>query len=566
MGPTPVRPPAARAPSFEDGFGKRVPVVDRATGEALEYLCLRPELAALPAFVSAVRERIARFAGFDDPRFARVYRIEVLPPDTPNGPERLAVVSQRASGDRLAGILQAAEEHGLLVDVESFGQLVSQIVSAVARLHQVHLGLAHGSVGPGRIFVTPESGIMLVDYVYAPALEALNLSRDRMWQQFRLAIPPAAGRPRIDRSADALQIGLVALSLLLARAIREDEFPSRLPELIGLAVDRVPGGRDGEMGKPLRSWLSCALQLDPRHNFTSAMELDSALGEWLPTYTRPTAPLLVSPPVREALGSPPDDTSRVLEGIAEPLAQAPEPRAPVHVHSPAQATTTEGREARRPLFTVFSPPPTPSPAPAALRAPVPAKAPLRAERQSPLLKIGVGIAAAVLILAVGVPRAISYLHRPGVPRATAVVSIASFPEHVEMLLDGKRLGVTPLDVTVSAGTHSFEFRSDMRRRVIPMTLEPGEYLTQIVDLREEARMGLLEVRSEPPGAQVSIDGRVRGVSPLWMDLRAGTYTVLITNGSESLQRRVTLEPGRSVIIAAPLGRTPRKASPKTARR
>jgi len=51
-----------------------------------------------------------------------------------------------------------------------------------------------------------------------------------------------------------------------------------------------------------------------------------------------------------------------------------------------------------------------------------------------------------------------------------------------------------------------------------------------------------------------------------MDLRAGTYTVLVTNGSESVQRRVTIEPGRVVTFTTPLGRSPRKASPKTARR
>src|SRR5512139_3873608 len=135
MESAPVRPLAARAPSFEDGFGKRVPVVDQATGESLEYLYLRPELAALSTFVSAVRERIARFAGLDDPRFAKAYRIETLPPGAPGGPRGLAVVSQRACGDRLADILQTAEEHGLLVDIETFGRLVGQIVSAVACVH-----------------------------------------------------------------------------------------------------------------------------------------------------------------------------------------------------------------------------------------------------------------------------------------------------------------------------------------------------------------------------------------------------------------------------------------------
>ena len=498
--------------------------VDRATGASLEYLYLRTELAALPDFVSAVRERVARFAGLDDPRLAKVHRVETLPPDTPGGPDGLAVVSRRPSGDRLAGILRAAEEHGLLVGIETFGQLVSQIASAVVRLQQAFPGAAHGSVGPGRIFVTPESGIVLVDYVYAPALEALNLPRDRMWQQFRLAIPPLAGRLRIDRRTDVMQIGMVALSLLLARAIREDEFPNRLPDLVGSAADKVPGGRDGEVGRSLRTWLSCALQLDPRRNFTSATELGAALEDWLPPPASPKALPIDAPQGHEPPGSRPGDTSRV-EGIAEPL-----------------------------------------PAPAGHRGRVPTAAPGRLARQSPLPRIAMGIAIAALVLMVGVPRAVRFFNRPGTPRGTSVVSLASFPEHVEVLVDGKPQGTTPLDVTVSAGTHSFEFRSEMRRRVIPIALGPGEYLTQIVDLREAEKMGLLEVRSEPPGAQVSIDGRVRGMSPLWMDMRAGTYTVLVTNGSGSAEQRVTIEPGRSITFTAPLGRSLRKASPKTARR
>jgi hypothetical protein len=550
MDPASVRPAAARPPSFEDGFGKRVLIVDQATGESLEYLCLRPELAAFPAFVTAVRERIARFAGLDDPRFAKIHRLEPLPPDTPDGPESLAVVSRRPSGDRLADILQTAEEHGLLVDIDNVGQLVRQIVSAVAYLHRTVSGAAHGSVGPGRVFVTPESGIVLTDCVYAPALEALNLPRDRVWQQFRLAIPPLAGRLRIDRRTDAMQIGMVTLSLLLARPIREDEFPNRLPDLIGSAVDKVPGGRDATMGRPLRTWLSCALQLDPRRNFTSAIELETALEEWLPASTKPKAAVLVPPQIHTPVGPPPDDTSRVVEGIAEPLAQAPEPPAPAPVRSPVQTPATESRERPRSLFTVFSPPPTPAPMPVMLTPPAPAL--VRPQRRSPLLRIAVAVAAVALVLTVGVPRAIKYLHRPGVPSGTGVVSIISFPEGVEMLLDGKPQGVTPLDVTVTAGTHSFEFRSRVRRRVIPMTLNPGEYMTQIVDLREAEKMGLLEVRSEATGARVIIDGRLRGISPLWMDLRAGTYTVLVTNGSESVQQRVTINPGRVVTLTVPL--------------
>ena len=68
-----------------------------------------------------------------------------------------------------------------------------------------------------------------------------------------------------------------------------------------------------------------------------------------------------------------------------------------------------------------------------------------------------------------------------------------------------------------------------------------------------SRTGRLVVRSEPPGAQVSIDGRARGVTPLTLaNLSPGEHRVVLkANGSE-VQQTVRVEAGATVSVVAPL--------------
>ena len=57
--------------------------------------------------------------------------------------------------------------------------------------------------------------------VLGAALEQLKYSRDRYWKELRVALPPAVGLPRFDERADLTQIGVVTLTLILGRPLRE---------------------------------------------------------------------------------------------------------------------------------------------------------------------------------------------------------------------------------------------------------------------------------------------------------------------------------------------------------
>jgi len=62
----------------------------------------------------------------------------------------------------------------------------------------------------------------------------------------------------------------------------------------------------------------------------------------------------------------------------------------------------------------------------------------------------------------------------------------------------------------------------------------------------------LSVRTEPPGAQVSVDGQPWGVSPVTLrDLAAGEHTVAVHSRGARIEQQVTLVPGQSVSLVVP---------------
>ncbi len=167
---------------YEDGLGRRVLAFNHETGDMLERLVLRPELSA---FEAALRERLAIVAGLEDERFTRPRDIER---DADN---RLTVVSEYIAGRRLADVLDAAAEHGIVAGLDAGLGLLLELLPALARLHDA--GLAHGALAPGRMMITPAGQLVLLDAIFADPLERLKLTRRRLWAEFRLAFPSSAG-------------------------------------------------------------------------------------------------------------------------------------------------------------------------------------------------------------------------------------------------------------------------------------------------------------------------------------------------------------------------------------
>jgi hypothetical protein len=265
------------APLFSDGLGDRTVAADGATGELLQILRLHPALTAVPSFEFALRERAARLANFRHACYVRVRRIDrAMAPAS-----ALAIVSDHLEGTRLSDILAVAQSRQLQLDINAALCLIRQLVPAVAVLHENARDVAHGLIAPERLVVTPNGRLAIVEHVLGAAIEQLQYTRERLWQEFRVAMPPSAGLPRFDHRADVAGMGLVALALILGRPLGADEYPHRIPALLSAARARTALGVDEPLSPALRSWLGRALQVDARRPFASAPEALASLEEFI---------------------------------------------------------------------------------------------------------------------------------------------------------------------------------------------------------------------------------------------------------------------------------------------
>src|SRR5436190_4127826 len=206
--------PAAPAPvTFGDGLGERHKVVDRARNEPVEVFRLRGELTSVPAFEFALRERVSRLSSFRHPCYAHVRSVERLKDPV----STLALVSDVTAGVRLSELLAFAERAQVTLDIDAALCLLRQLVPAVAMLQAIGPEITHGALAAERIMVTPGARVIIVEHVMGPAIEQLRFTRERYWQDLRIALPHGAGAPKFDHRVDVTQLGAVALSLILGR-------------------------------------------------------------------------------------------------------------------------------------------------------------------------------------------------------------------------------------------------------------------------------------------------------------------------------------------------------------
>ncbi|QAA76078.1 MAG: hypothetical protein BIP78_0312 [Candidatus Bipolaricaulis sibiricus] len=122
------------------------------------------------------------------------------------------------------------------------------------------------------------------------------------------------------------------------------------------------------------------------------------------------------------------------------------------------------------------------------------------------------------------------------PGGTGVLEINSTPPGLHVLIDGVLRGVTPLSLTLPAGSYNVQL---LMFGLIPVwssteVVVAGTTRTINVQLGgapPSGGEGTLQVNSSPAGLAVHIDGTYRGVTPLTVSLSAGTHTVQLYSGA-----------------------------------
>ena len=609
----------ADAPLFVDGLGERRVAADATTGELLQILRIRSELTAVPSLEFALRERTARLMNFRHAYYARVRRIDRAPGGG------LAIVSDHVEGTRLSDLLRVSHQRGLQLNTNAAVCLIRQLVHAIALLHENVRDASHGLVAPERLVITPHARLVVVEHVVGSAIEQLQFGRERLWQEFRLAIPSSAGAVRFDHRSDVNGIGITALSLILGRPITAEEFPHAIPQLLMQARERSPMGEERPLSNGFRNWLGRTLQLDVRRAFASAPEALAALEETLASdasyasapvaletflaqytavlagaaasaasTTMPTLSIVPPSAPAAARSFTPPAVNGAVALATEPVPVAPAspiPQPQGGSHAAVEQAPRQTPEPVQPVPTLaeliavddLRPAAAPSPVverPAAsgelsflaldnslakmreisetpavdLRIEEPAMAmPAAAagggSRRSKALWVAVAVALAAIV---GGGAYASRYVGAATPPAMGTLSVQSSPAGVEVFVDGVTRGVTPAKIALTPGSHILELRGRGVPRVIPLQITSGAQVSQYLEFAESPTTGMLVVHSQPAGANVTVDGVARGVTPLTVEgLTTGDHEVILQGASGTSRHTVKVLAGTTASLVAP---------------
>jgi hypothetical protein len=387
--------------------------------------------------------------------------------------------------------------------------------------------------------------------VLGAPLRTLSLTSRECWQQLRVVAPPA-GAAGLDQRSDVVQAGTVALAMLVGRPLG-DGYPDRIGETtsgsaplsVRTAIDLLPDD--------VSRWLSRALQLAGSESFGT---IDEARLELASILAR-----LDETAIRQAIAA---------FTAGQPAVAAPRRPEPVKTAAPVQTP------AARTVFSAPAPAPTPAAesshaAPHAAQSSIqPATWPQPEEEDEPqhqpaasrvrqflkpMTRRTVGIAAAILMLLTtgGAFAAKRYLS-PSTNVVDGMMAVSTTPAGATVVIDGQQRGHTPLTVPVPPGDHVLQVGLDGSSRTVRVNVTPGAQLNEVIDLpKAVAATGQLQIRTEPSGAKVLIDGQRRGTSPLTVDsLMPGVHMVTVEGQLGSMTQEVTIESGSTASLVVPL--------------
>lgn len=577
MDTAPAPTPSFRRAVFEDALGLRHHA-EGPGGEPLEVFEVAGRFDAEP-FERALRARVTALAGFHSTWFSPVRTVQRVD----QAVSKLFVVYDRVPGVRLSSVLAGVKQP---LDVNASLCLIRQLVAGIALLHEKLPNIAHGTIAPERVIITPKARLVVSDYVLGAALEQLRLSTDEYWNDLRVPLPNEL-EPCFDQRADVMQIGVVALELILGRRVARDEYPVRIHELTDAAwASAATGSRP--LPSELRTWLLRMLQLENEGRFESAVEAWEELEHVLLGSDNRASFLALESVVAEyasasASGAPATVSASPSPAAASPPAVPLPPATPAPPMPAAAPSVVPAAVAPRPVAAPEATPPTsPATPPNSLLVTAPVRDEAPHGFGTPALDTSTDVAtvvtaggpvpsksrrwmasAAVIALLVGGGAYFGrqFLMPSAAAEAPGTLVVSTNPPGIPVTVDGQPRGMTPLTIELAPGAHELRLETDAGPRIIPFTVTPGSSVSQTLDIpRAAPSTGQLTVKSEPPGARVTIDGTPSGTTPLTVDgLAAGTHSVVLESELHSVTENVTIEPGTTASLVVPM--TPAEGVP-----
>ncbi|WP_233498331.1 PEGA domain-containing protein [Meiothermus sp. QL-1] len=134
--------------------------------------------------------------------------------------------------------------------------------------------------------------------------------------------------------------------------------------------------------------------------------------------------------------------------------------------------------------------------------------------------------------------------------ATGTLSVNSNPQGAQVLVEGRVVGTTPLSLVLRPGRVEVELRlAGYQIFRSAVQIRPGETTAINANLVPVVQNGVLQVSSTPQGAQVLLNGRVVGNSPLNLTVAPGSYELeLRLAGYQSFRTTVAVGSGQTVPV------------------
>ena len=124
------------------------------------------------------------------------------------------------------------------------------------------------------------------------------------------------------------------------------------------------------------------------------------------------------------------------------------------------------------------------------------------------------------------------------------VALATVPADASISINGDYLGRTPRDLRLrpNVAQRITLSKPGYETETLELNLAPGE--SEVLDVALEPRLGVVEVTSEPAGAEVLVNGMAAGVTPYTVELMAVEQEIAVRlEGYAGASRTITPRPG-----------------------
>jgi len=176
-----------------------------------------------------------------------------------------------------------------------------------------------------------------------------------------------------------------------------------------------------------------------------------------------------------------------------------------------------------------------------------------------LLSLAAGVVV-LLLVALGVYQVLAMRSTSAGAPALATLAVESTPAGATVTIDGTPRGKTPLRLELSEGSHTLDVSLAGATRHVPLTLAGStvtahsfEFAAPVAPTLADAA---IEIRSEPAGGRVTVDGVARGITPIVVTgLTAGRHQVQVAGPFRTVTRTVTLGARQQALLVVTPART-----------